>query len=413
MEKKTEKVENKAPAAERKSEIPKLFVSIGVEEEIKRGLYVLSARQVEKIKGEAKAGDLSWAVDGTGKFIAQAFINPQNQILAQIVSLWEKEKIDDAFFQKKILAADEFRRKGLGLKNSYRLFYGEADGIPGLVVDRFENICSLQISCPGVEKWKQKIADFLLTIEGITTVVERNDFRNREKLGLEAMKGVLAGNPKVQTVISEGDVKFEVDAIRGHKTGFYLDQTENRLALEKYCSEGTQMLDVFSYTGGFGLHAAVRGANVVMIDLPEALGQAKRNAALNNVESKITFLEGRAIEETKKMISNPKRYDIISVDPPAFVQKPSDIAKGKSAYHQINYNCMKLLKENGILVTSSCSAALSLDEFISVLSEAANHAAKRAEIVEVRFQSRDHIVPAHTKRFGSYLKCIFLRVHDK
>lgn len=397
-----------------KAIFPKLFVSTGVEEEIKRGLRVLGPKQAEKTKkGEPKPGDLCWVVDGTGKFIAQAFINPGAHALAQVVSLHEKEKIDEGFFTKKILSANDFRNSALGLKNTYRLFYGEADGIPGLVIDRFNNICSLQVSCPGVEKWKEKIAETLLGIDGVVTVVERNDFRNRESLGLKEMKGVIAGNPKVQTVIEEGNVKFEVDVMRGHKTGFYLDQAENRIALEKYCREGSEVLDVFSYTGGFGLHAAAAGANSTLIDLPEAIGQAKRNAKLNGLDGKITFIEGKAIELTKKMLSSPKRYDVISVDPPAFVQKPSEISKGKSAYHQINYNCMKLLKENGILASCSCSAALSYEEFISVLSEAANHAGKKAEIIEQRFQSRDHPVPAYAKRFGSYLKCVFLRVHDK
>ncbi len=401
------------PKIEKKSEIPKLFVSVGIEQDIKRGLRVLSLRQVEKTKGEAKPGDIAWVVDHTGKFIAQAFYNPANPTLAQIVSIWEKEKIDDAFFSGKILAADEFRRKTLRYKNAYRLFYGESDGIPGLVIDRFNTICSVQISCPGVEKWKQRIAKILLGITGVVTVVERNDFRNREKLGLKLLKSVLEGDPKVQAIIDEGKVRFEIDTIRGHKTGFYLDQSENRIEMEKYCFEGAEVLDVFSYTGGFALHAAACGANVTIIDLPEAIAQAKRNAKLNGLEGKITFIEGKAFEQTKKMISSPKRYDVVCVDPPGFVQKAKDIELGKKAYHQINYNCLKLVKENGIMVTSSCSGPLSPEEFISVICEAANHAAKKAEILELRFQSRDHMVPAYTKRFGSYLKCLFLRVNSK
>ena len=340
-------------------QIPKIFVPRGTEEEINRGLRVLNARQAEKTKGEAKPGDIAWVVDGTGKFIAKGFMNPGNQTLLQIVSLSEKEETGADFFRAKILAANEFRKKALGLGNSYRLFYGESDGIPGLVIDRFENICSIQITCPGVEKMKGGIAETLLGIEGVATVVERNDSKGRERLGLKSLKGVLAGNSKVQTIIQEGSVKYEVDVMRGHKTGFYLDQSENRVALEKYCGAGTQALDVYSYTGGFGLHAAARGADVEMIDLAEALGQARRNAKLNGLESKISFIEGRAIELTKKLLSKPKRYDLISVDPPAFVQKPSDIGKGRSAYHQINYKD-KILKYEAI---TSCRLRLHLHSY--------------------------------------------------
>ena len=396
-----------------KLQVPKFFVSKAIELEIRKGLRVLGPKQIEKSKGEISAGEIAWIVDATGKFIAKGFANPKSHAMVQLISLHEKEIINESFFEKKIVEANEFRQKILGYKNTYRLFYGESDGIPGLLVDRFENICSLQISCMGVEKYKQQIAQILLGLDGISTIAERNDFRNRESLGLDPLKGVLLGKPKVQTVIEQGRVKFEVDVLRGHKTGFYLDQSENRAAIEKYCNNGTKMLDVFSYTGGFGLHAARAGANVTMIDLPEAILQAKRNAKLNGLEDKITFIEGKAFDETNKLMSRPERFDVISLDPPAFVQKPGNLRLGKKAYHQINYNCMKLLKSGGILVTSSCSAGLSYDEFISVIVDAANHASKRAEIIEMRFSAKDHLVPAYTKRFGSYLKCLFLRVHDK
>lgn len=398
---------------ESKPEIPKLFVSQEVEQQLQSGLRLLHSRQIEKSKGEPKAGGLVWVVDRNGKFIGKAFANPGKPISAQVVSLHEKEIIDEGFFDKKILAANDFRKNALGLGDSYRVFYGEADGIPGLVIDRFANICSLQISCPGVEGFKQGIAQTLLKIDGVETVVERNDSRAREKLGLALQKGVLLGKKKTQTVINEGGVKFEVDVLRGHKTGFYLDQAQNRFGIEKYCRQGTQMLDVFCYTGGFGLHAASKGANVAMLDMKDAIAQAKRNARLNGVESKISYIEGKAFEETKKLLSKPGRFDLITVDPPAFVQRPGDLKKGKKAYHQINYNCMKLLKNNGILVTNSCSHFLSLDGFLKVLSDAASNAGKRASIIEKRFASADHLVSLYPGSEGAYLKCVFLRVEGK
>lgn len=395
-----------------KAEIAKLFVGKSIEKEIQKGTRLIYGTVVKKTKGEPKSGEIVWIVDESGKFLAQAFYNPKNAAVAQIVSLKEKENIDEEFLRSKIFRANSFRRETLKLGTTYRLFYGESDSIPGLLIDRFNNICSMQTSCNGVELWKQKIAEILLEIPGVETVVERNDSRNRVKIGLPIMKGVLAGSKKTQTIIEEGKVKFEIDALRGHKTGFYLDQRENRTAIEQYCSEGKEMLDLFSYTGGFGLHAAVAGANVTMIDLPEALAQAKRNAKLNGVEGRVKFMEGQAFEMTKKLESQGKKFDIISCDPPAFVQKPEDLERGKKAYHQINYNCLKLVKDGGILVSSSCSHFLEMQDFSDVLIAASANAGRKVSVIEQRFQGRDHLTPIASKK-GNYLKCIFLRVEDK
>ncbi|MBI4210817.1 MAG: class I SAM-dependent rRNA methyltransferase [Candidatus Diapherotrites archaeon] len=402
-----------SPKAQQKGEIPKLFVARDAEARVREGLRLLQKRHVRKLKGAPNAGDIAWVVDENGKFIAQCFCNPSAEPIAQVISLKEKEAIDAAFFSRKVIAADSFRRAVLGFSGSYRLFYGEADGIPGLVVDRFCGICSMQVSCPGVERFKDAIAAALLGIDGIVTVVERNDSRSRERLGLPLKKGVLAGKSKTQAVIEEGAVKFEVDVLRGHKTGFYLDQSENRVAAAKYCRAGSEMLDVFSYTGGFGLHAAAAGANVLMLDMKDAIAQARRNVKLNGLESRVSFLEGKAFEETKKMLSRPKRFDVVSVDPPAFAQRPADLKRAARAYHQINYNCMKLLKDDGILITSSCSSYVSPEGFLKILSDAANHAGKEVSVIEQRSASRDHPVPAHSGSAGSYLKCVFLRVRSK
>jgi len=394
-----------------KEEIEKLFVGKSIERELQKGTRLIYGTVVKKIKGEPKKGELVWIVDESGKFLAQAFYNPKSAVVAQIVSLKEKEKINEDFLRGKILKANSFRCKTLELGTTYRMFYGETDEIPGLLVDRFNNICSVQISCPGVELWKEKIAKILLEIEGVETIVERNDSRNRVKLGLPIHKGVIAGSKKTQTIIQEGKVKFEVDVLRGHKTGFYLDQRENRIAIEQYCNSKTEMLDVFSYTGGFGLHAAACGAKVSMIDLPEALTQAKRNAKLNGFEN-VEFIEGQAFEQTQKLTSKGRKFDVISCDPPAFIQKSEDLEKGKKAYHQINYNCLKLVKDGGILATSSCSHFLELQDFIDVLIAASANAGKRASIIEQRFQGKDHSTPIASRK-GNYLKCIFLRVEDK
>ncbi|MFH0715185.1 MAG: class I SAM-dependent rRNA methyltransferase [Candidatus Diapherotrites archaeon] len=386
----------------------KLVVGKGAEEGIRRGQRLVFGNSVESVKGKPEKGELVELIDAQGKFIAQGYYNPKAAVQCQILSTSQKEKIDLEFYRKKIENANNYRTNRLGFEESYRLFYGESDGIPGLLIDRFNEIASVQISCPGVEAWKGQIAQILLKINGIKTVFERNDSRNRSKVGLPILKGLLAGEKKLQTVIREGKVLFNVDVSRGHKTGFYLDQRENRIELEKYVHSGDQMLDVFSYTGGFGLHAAALGAEVSMVDLKEALAEARKNAKLNNFES-IEFLEGQAFEETKKLFGRKDKFDIVSCDPPAFVQKREDLEAGKKAYHQINYNCLKLVKEGGLLVSSSCSHFLNEEEFLDVLEQAAANAGRRVSVIEKRGPARDHLTPIASEK-GQYLKCIFLRV---
>ncbi len=389
---------------------PKLSVSKKAVSELRKGSMLIYESLVKKAIGEPQKGDLVKLVDEKGKFLAQAYYNPNATAVAQVVSLRENEKIDEGFYRKKILLAREFREKALGYRDTHRMFFGEADGIPGLLIDRFRNICVLQTTCPGVEAWKNKIAEMLLEIKGVDTVAERNDSRNRQKTDLPKTKGVLAGNKKTQVVIEEEGVKFEVDVLRGHKTGFYLDQRENRIGFGKMAGKGDAVLDVFSYTGGFGLHAAAKGAKVTMLDMKEALEQAKRNASLNKFEG-IRYAEGNAFDETKKMVEKQEKFDLVSCDPPAFAQKRGDEEKAMKAYHQINYNCMRLVKENGVLATSTCSHFMPLDVFTDVLLSAAANAGKKASLIEQRFQAPDHLHSMSTKK-GLYLKCLFLKINS-
>lgn len=386
----------------------KVVVGKSVEKEIEKGVPLIFGTVVKKIIGEPKKGELVEIIDEQGKFLAKGFYNPKAAAIVQIVSKNQKEEIDEKFFEKKIRNALEFRENVLGFENFYRLFFGEADGIPGLVVDRFNQIAVIQTSCPGVELWKNQIASILLGIEGIKTVFERNDSRSRIKIGLPINVGLLKGEKRLQAIVEENGVKFEIDVMRGHKTGFYLDQRENRIKFEEYIKEGMHVLDVFSYTGGFGLHAAKKKAGVTMIDLKPALKEARRNAELNGFNG-INFIEGNAFEETKKLFGRKEKFDIVCLDPPSFVQKSSDLQKGKKAYHQINYNCIKLVKPGGLLVTSSCSHFLEPSDFIDVIVSAAANAGRKAILVEQRAQARDHCTSLASKT-GNYLKCLFLRI---
>ncbi len=379
--------------------------------EIEKGTRLVYASLVKKAKAQPSAGDLVDVVDEKGKWVAKGFYNPNAAVAVQVLSVKKSQSIDDAFFWEKIAKAKAFREKTLDLKNSYRWFYGESDGIPGLVVDRFNHIAVVQISCPGIELRKNIIAEALLSHDGITVVFERNDSRNRLKLGLPVLKGLVKGEGKLQTVIEENGVKFEVDVLRGHKTGFYLDQRENRIALSHYVKKGDSMLDVFSYSGGFGMHCASQGAEATFLDLPEVIGVSQKNAKLNGFAN-VHFIAGNAFQETQKLISQGEQFDIVSVDPPAFVQKKEDLESGKKGYYQINLNALKLVKEGGILASSSCSQLLGEQDFLDVLVSAAAKAKKTVQFVERRTQSRDHAPLLHSSK-GQYLKCFFLRVTEK
>ncbi|WP_456321933.1 class I SAM-dependent rRNA methyltransferase [Palaeococcus sp. (in: euryarchaeotes)] len=388
----------------------KVFVDAQAYRAIEKGAMIVFKKGVIRTEGDVKPGDIVEVYSRSGRFLGKGFANPNSNIMVRFLTKDRDVEIGKEFFKERVRAANNYRKKILGYGNAYRMVYGEADYLPGLIVDRFNDIASLQISSIGMERFKMDVAEAIMEAEpGIETVFEKNTGRARRREGLPEIERVLLGKEKYRTIIQEGKARFIVD-MRGQKTGFFLDQRENRIALERYIRGGEKVLDVFTYTGGFAIHAAVSGADrVVAVDnSPKAIKQAKENAKLNGVEDRMEFIIGSAFEVMENLQKKGEKFDVVVVDPPAFVQHEKDLKKGLRAYFNVNYQAMKLLKDGGILVTASCSQHVDMQLFKNMIIAASAKAGKFLKMLEpYRTQAPDHPILMASKD-TEYLKCLFL-----
>lgn len=390
----------------------KVFVDAQAYRAIDKGAMIVFKKGVIRREGDVKPGDIVEVYSRSGKFLGKGFANPNSNIMVRLLTKERDVEVGKELFRERIKRANEYRKKVLGYENAYRMVYGEADYLPGLIVDRFNEIASLQISSVGMERFKMDVAEAIMEAEpGIETVFEKNTGRARRREGLPEIERVLLGKEKYKTIIREGKARFLVD-MRGQKTGFFLDQRENRIALEKYIRGGEKVLDVFTYTGGFAIHAAVSGAGkVIAVDnSPKAIEGAKKNAELNGVDDRMEFITGSAFEVMERM--KGEEFDVVVVDPPAFVQHEKDLKRGLRAYFNVNYHALRLLKDGGILVTASCSQHVDMQLFKNMIIAASAKAGKFLRMLEpYRTQAPDHPILMASKD-TEYLKCLFLYVED-
>jgi len=393
---------------------PRIVVDAQAARAIGKGAMIVFKKGVVRVEGNLKPGDIVEVYTRGGNFLGRGFANPNSNIMVRLVTRRRDEDIGKELFRERIRKANDYRKRFLGYEKVYRMVYGEADYLPGLIVDRFNEVASLQISSAGMERFKLDVAEAILEVEReVETVFEKNTGRSRRREGLPEIERVLLGKEKWRTVIQEGRAKFIVD-LRGQKTGFFLDQRENRLAIEKYVKPGMKVLDVFTYTGGFAIHAAVSGADeVVAVDKsPQAIKTAKENAKLNDVEDRMRFITGSAFQVTEDMARKGEKFDVVILDPPAFVQHEKDIKRGLRAYFNVNYTGMKLVRNGGLLVTASCSQHVDMQTFKDVVIAAAAKAGKFLRMVEpYRTQAPDHPILMASKD-TEYLKCLFFHVED-
>ncbi len=379
-----------------------------------KGAMIVFKKGVVRSDPGIKPGDIVEIYTRGGSFLGKGFANPNSNIMIRLVTRRKDEEIGKELFRERIRKANEYRKKFLGYKDVYRMVYGEADYLPGLIVDRFNDIASIQISSAGMERFKLDVAEVVMEVErGIETVFEKNTGRSRRREGLPEIERVLLGRNRWRTVIKEGRAKFIVD-LRGQKTGFFLDQRENRIALEKYIKPGMKVLDVFTYTGGFAIHAAVAGAEkVVAVDKsPQAIKTAMENAELNDVRDRMEFITGSAFQVMEDMVRKGTKFDVVILDPPAFVQHEKDLKRGLRAYFNVNYAGLKLVKDGGLLVTASCSQHVDMQTFKDMVIAAAAKAGKFLRMTEpYRTQAPDHPIMMASKD-TEYLKCLFLNVEE-
>ena len=347
------------------------------------------------------------------QFLARAAYSPKSQISARVWT-FEDEPIDKEFFQRKVHSAIQSRdtwntrpvRGVIPDTDSLRLIYAESDGIPGLIVDRYGDVLVLQSLTTGSEFWKETIADILLEETGLSTIYERSDADVRELEGLEPSVGILRGDhPQLPITIFEHNLKFNVNFAEGHKTGFYLDQRDNRLRVRELARD-RDVLDCFSYTGGFTVNALAGGAkSVLSVDSSgDALALCKENVALNNLDSmRHATLEGDVFHLLRKFRDEARSFDMIILDPPKFAPTAAHAEKATRAYKDINLFAFKLLRPGGLLVTFSCSGGVDAVLFQKIIAGAALDAGVDAQIVEHMSQSPDHPVALQFPE-AAYLK---------
>ncbi len=346
--------------------------------------------------------------DRSGKFLGIGYVNPHSLISIRVLTR-KKEEIDEGFFRKRIMDAIAYRKRFLPDAGSFRVIYSESDLMPGLIVDKYDDCLSIQFLTLGMEKWTECILKILDEAFSPRAIVLRNDSSVRTLEGLPLEKKVVKGSLERLPVITDKTTLLEIDPFSGQKTGFFLDQAENRNAFSALVSAG-EGLDLFCYYGAWGLKMAENGATVTGVDSSEdALGLARKNAGLNNLAEKCTFIKADVFEFVKDALSKGRFYDSIVLDPPAFVKSKTKIKEALRGYRELNAGCMSLLKGHGLLATSSCSHHIDRDTFVEMLRNSARDAGRRVRLLEMRSQSKDHPISLAVPE-TEYLKCLFLEV---
>jgi len=364
---------------------------------------------VDRVEGDPLVGETIKILDAERTFLAWGAYSPSSQIRARIWSWIPEEHISRDFLQARIKRSLEYRDL-IGLNSQMkRLVYAESDGLPGLIVDKYAETLVVQFLCAGSEFWKDEIVEILIDLTGAATIYERSDVQVRKLEGLPLRRGTLFGpDPDPLLKIREQDLDFWIDVCNGHKTGFYLDQRENR---GKMC-KGKSVLDCFCYSGGFSAHALKNGAeSVTLVDeSKKALGLAEKNAAENKLEGeKIELLQGDVFQVLRKFRDQARKFDVIILDPPKFAPTASFVDKAARGYKDINLLAFKLLNPGGMLATFSCSAGITRDFFLRVLSGAAQDAEINARIQVHMGQSADHSANLSFPE-GIYLKGFVIRI---
>jgi 23S rRNA (cytosine1962-C5)-methyltransferase len=364
---------------------------------------------VASVDGSAEPGDTVIVRSSDGTRLGRAAYSPASQIRARMWSFDPDVEISAAWIAERIRAAAAARETWVHREAPRRLVFSESDGVPGLVADRYGDVVVCQLGTAGAERWRDVIAEALLSLPGVRSVYERSDTEGRTRDGLPERVGLLRGDEPGQLVISEDGWQFAVDVAGGHKTGFYLDQRHARRRVAELAA-GRRVLNVCSYTGAFSVIAAGSGAtSVTSIDSSApALAQHMRNAELNSVDVG-EQIEGDAFVELRRQRDRARSYDLIVLDPPKLANTEAQLDKASRAYKDLNLLACKLLAPGGVLMTFSCSGAMQMDLFQKVVAGAALDAGRDAQIVARLHQPEDHPVPLSFPE-AAYLKGLVLHV---
>jgi 23S rRNA (cytosine1962-C5)-methyltransferase len=357
----------------------------------------------------AKAGEIVNVFTHDKKFIGRGYINPQSQIMVRLLTRDKDELIDEQFFVNRIEKAWAYRQK-LGYTENCRLIFGEADDIPQLIIDKFNDYFVLQTLALGIDVWKAAIVRAIEKIFNPKGIYERNDVPVRELEGMQQQKGFLSAGFDTNIVIMENGVKFNVDIANGQKTGFFLDQQDNRRAIEHIVKDA-DVLGAFCYTGSFEIMAAHYGAKSVLgLDISQAaIDMCNKNATLNKLDTICRFECVNAFDVLKEWSKEGKQWDVVMLDPPSFTKSRATIDKAVAGYKEINLRGMKLVKPGGFLVTSSCTNLVQPELFLDIIQMAATDAKRKIRQVVFNSQSADHPI-IRGQENTHYLKFLIVQV---
>ncbi|UGA56273.1 class I SAM-dependent methyltransferase [Vibrio sp. VB16] len=386
-----------------------IYLEKGRDKSLRRKHPWIFSRGVHKVEGEPELGETVNVLAHNGEWLAKAAYSPISQIRARVWS-FQKEEIDTAFFVKRIRQAQLLREETIerdGL-TGYRLIAAESDGLPGITIDRYQDFLVCQLLSAGAEYNKKLLVAALVECFPNCSVYERSDVAVRKKEGLSETMGVLHGEtPPESVVIEENGIKINVDIVNGHKTGFYLDQRDSRQRSMKYMND-KDVLNCFSYTGGFGLYALKAGAKrVINADVSQpALDNAKLNAELNQFDiskKRAVFLNADVFKLLREYRDQGTKFDVVIMDPPKFISSRQNITSGAKGYKDINMLAMQILNPGGTLLTYSCSGLMSADLFQKVIADAAVDSGRSVKFIERFEQAADHVIDSAYPE-GFYLK---------
>ena len=362
---------------------------------LKAGGAWIFDNEIAHVLGTYEDGDIVIVKDFDGFAMGRGFINRNSKIRVRMLTRNADQEIDEAFFRRRLADAWEYRKKTVDT-GSCRIVFGEADFLPGMVIDKFSDVLVFQALALGMDRYKELLIRLLKEIlleDGIHIrgVYERSDAKEREKEGLKKVKGFFGDEFDTNVLIEENGVKYIVDVKDGQKTGFFLDQKYNRLAIQRLCKDA-RVLDCFTHTGSFALNAGIAGAKSVLgVDASDlTVEQARKNAELNGLEKSVSFLSADVFELLPELEKQGEQYDVVILDPPAFTKSRSSVKNAVKGYREINMRGMKLVKDGGYLATCSCSHFMDYELFTKTIAQAAKSVHCRLRQVEFRTQAPDH-----------------------
>ena len=384
---------------------------------LKAGGAWIYDNEIESVMGHFEDGDLVLVRDFDGYGLGKGFINRHSKIRIRMMTRNPEQEIDREFIHNRVKAAWEYRKKTVDT-SSCRVIFGEADWIPGMVVDKFSDVLVVQALALGIDRMKETVIEELkkvLAEDGVSIrgVYERSDAKEREKEGMERVKGFLGEPFDTNVEIVENGVRYLVDVKDGQKTGFFLDQKYNRLAIQKLCKDA-RVLDCFTHTGSFALNAGLAGAKeVIGVDASElGVHQAELNAKLNGLEQTVRFTCADVFVLLPELEKKGEKFDVVILDPPAFTKSRNSIKNATKGYREINMRGLKLVKDGGFLATCSCSHFMSYELFTQTIAQAAKSVHKRIRQVEYRTQAPDHPILWATDE-SYYLKFYIFQVCEE